>query len=144
MANPQSLAPASETRPIIRLWPLPLLRPKRAASGVAGLRYGSGQRKPCSNVGNVDEQTSARTYSTYLCMICSVSSLVIGAPGSEWTAPTVSGCFFGMNWKGRRREAAGRRNYPEAVPNAEGGSGEYEQQQVGTPTARTRCTTRRV
>jgi len=45
MANPQSLAPASETRPRIRLWPLPPLRPKRAASGVAGVRYGSGQRK---------------------------------------------------------------------------------------------------
>ena len=26
-------------------WPLPPLRPERAASGVAGLRYGSGQRK---------------------------------------------------------------------------------------------------
>jgi hypothetical protein len=45
MANPQSLAPASETRPIIRRWPLPPLRPERTASGVAGLRYGSGQRK---------------------------------------------------------------------------------------------------
>jgi hypothetical protein len=45
MANPQSLATACETRPIVRRWPLPPLRPKRAASGVAGLRYGSGQRK---------------------------------------------------------------------------------------------------
>jgi hypothetical protein len=44
MANPQSPAPAPETRPIIRPWPLPPLRPKRAASGVASLRYGSGQR----------------------------------------------------------------------------------------------------
>ncbi len=34
-----------EIRPIIRPRPLPPLRPKRAASGVAGLRYGSGQRK---------------------------------------------------------------------------------------------------
>ena len=34
-----------EIRPRIRPWPLPPLRPKRAASGVAGLRYGSGQRK---------------------------------------------------------------------------------------------------
>ena len=36
---------SDEIRPIIRPWPLPPLRPKRAASGVAGLRYGSGQRK---------------------------------------------------------------------------------------------------
>src|ERR1700674_1186621 len=35
----------STRSPIIRPWPLPPLRPKRAASGVAGLRYGSGQRK---------------------------------------------------------------------------------------------------
>jgi len=35
---------SDEIRPIIRPWPLPPLRPKRAASGVAGLRYGSGQR----------------------------------------------------------------------------------------------------
>jgi len=36
---------SDEIRPIIRPRPLPPLRPKRAASGVAGLRYGSGQRK---------------------------------------------------------------------------------------------------
>ena len=36
---------SDEIRPIIRPWPLPPLRPKRAASGVAGLRYGSGQGK---------------------------------------------------------------------------------------------------
>ena len=36
---------SDEIRPIIRPWPLPPLRPKRAASGGAGLRYGSGQRK---------------------------------------------------------------------------------------------------
>src|SRR5258706_15323962 len=36
---------SDEIRPIIRPWPLPPLRPKRAASGVAGLRYGSGQHK---------------------------------------------------------------------------------------------------
>jgi hypothetical protein len=36
---------SDEIRPIIRRWPLPPLRPKRAASGVVGLRYGSGQRK---------------------------------------------------------------------------------------------------
>jgi hypothetical protein len=29
----------------LRPWPLPPLRPKRATSGVAGLRYGSGQLK---------------------------------------------------------------------------------------------------
>jgi hypothetical protein len=58
MANPQSLAPASETRPGIRLWPLPPLRPKRAASGVAGLRYGSGRRKKTGG------ETPARSYST--------------------------------------------------------------------------------
>jgi hypothetical protein len=36
---------SDEIRPIIRPWPVPPLRPKRAASGVAGLRYGSGERK---------------------------------------------------------------------------------------------------
>ena len=36
---------SDEIRPVIRRWPLPPLRPKRAASGVAGLRYGRGQRK---------------------------------------------------------------------------------------------------
>jgi len=34
-----------ESRPKLGRWPLPPLRPKRDASGVAGLRYGSGQRK---------------------------------------------------------------------------------------------------
>src|SRR6267378_3697123 len=70
---------------------------------------------------------------------CSVSALVIGAHGKA------SGCcsqserllfgrdtrnlrrsfrrFVGRNRKSRRREAAGRRNYPEAVPNGEGGNG---------------------
>jgi hypothetical protein len=38
-------AHSDEIRPIVRPWPLPALRPKRAASGVAGLRYGSGQLK---------------------------------------------------------------------------------------------------
>src|SRR5216683_2177682 len=38
-------ARSDEIRPIIRPRPLRPLRPKRAASGVAGLRYGSGQRK---------------------------------------------------------------------------------------------------
>ncbi len=36
---------SDEIRPIIRRWPLPPLRPKPAASGVAGLRSGSGQRR---------------------------------------------------------------------------------------------------
>src|SRR5260370_39738676 len=36
---------SDEIRPIIRPWPLPPLRPKRAASRVAGLRYGTGRRK---------------------------------------------------------------------------------------------------
>jgi len=36
---------SDEIRPTIRPWPLPPLRPNRAASGVAGLRYGSGQLK---------------------------------------------------------------------------------------------------
>jgi hypothetical protein len=36
---------SDEIRPIIHPWPLPPPRPKRAASGVAGLRYGSGQGK---------------------------------------------------------------------------------------------------
>src|SRR6266513_3785621 len=31
--------------------------------------------------------------------------------------------FVGRNRKSRRREAAGRRNYPEAVPNGEGRNG---------------------
>jgi len=48
-----------ESRPKLGRWPLPPLRPKRDASGVAGLRYGSppAQDKPCSNVGNVGGQT---------------------------------------------------------------------------------------
>src|SRR5258708_31857445 len=32
--------------------------------------------------------------------------------------------FVGRNRKSRRREAAGRRNYPEAVPNGEGTNGD--------------------
>src|SRR5258708_30639661 len=36
---------SDEIRPTIRPWPLPPLRPKRAASSVASLRYGSGQLK---------------------------------------------------------------------------------------------------
>src|SRR6266550_4407278 len=56
---------SDEIRPVIRRWPLPPLRPKRAASGVAGLRYGGGQRKTNhANVGNVGGQSSARSYST--------------------------------------------------------------------------------
>src|SRR5260370_42259440 len=77
---------------------------------------------------------------------CSVSALVIGAPGKRVdTAPKASGCFFGRdtrnlrrcfrgfvggNRKSRRREAAGRRNYPEAVPHGEGRNGSYAPQQV--------------
>jgi hypothetical protein len=38
------LGPSDEIRATIRPWPLLPLRPKRAASGVAGLLYGSGQR----------------------------------------------------------------------------------------------------
>src|SRR5208282_486126 len=34
--------------------------------------------------------------------------------------------FVGRNRKSRRREAAGRRNYPEAVPNGRGGNGDDE------------------
>jgi hypothetical protein len=49
---------SDEIRPIIRPWPLPPLRPRRAASVVAGLRYGSGQGqdKPWSNIGSVSRQ----------------------------------------------------------------------------------------
>src|SRR5260221_14491814 len=36
---------SDEILPTIRPWPLPPLRPKRAASSVASLRYGSGQLK---------------------------------------------------------------------------------------------------
>ena len=36
---------SDEIRSIIRPWPLPPLRPKRAASGTAGLRYRSGEGK---------------------------------------------------------------------------------------------------
>jgi hypothetical protein len=57
MANPQSLATACETHPIVRRRPLPPLRPKRAASGVAGLRYGSGQLK--TNYALLMSETSA-------------------------------------------------------------------------------------
>ena len=44
---------SDETRPIVRPWPLPPLRPKRAASGLAGssLREWRAQDKPCSNIG---------------------------------------------------------------------------------------------
>ena len=38
--------------------------------------------------------------------------------------------FLGRNRTSRRREAAGRRNYPEAVPNGKGGDGEDGQKQV--------------
>jgi hypothetical protein len=36
---------SDEIRPIIRPWPLPPLRPRRAAYGVAGLRYGNGSAR---------------------------------------------------------------------------------------------------
>jgi len=60
-----------------------------------------------------------------------VSALIIGAPGSEWILlPKRAAAFWeghkkssalfrrvvGRNRKSRRREATGRRNYPEAVP----------------------------
>src|SRR5713226_10520727 len=38
--------------------------------------------------------------------------------GALWEGPV----RFGRNRESRRREAAGRRNYPEAVPNGEGGN----------------------
>ena len=54
MRNP-GLAPS-------RWWPLPPLRPKRAACGVAGLRSGSGQHNPqCSNGESVGEQAATGT-----------------------------------------------------------------------------------
>src|SRR5216683_3216724 len=60
-----------------------------------------------------------------------VSALVIGAPRSERLlfgreTRNLRRCFkrfVGRNRKSRRREAAGRRNYPEAVPNEEGKMG---------------------
>ncbi len=56
---------SDEIRPIIRPWPLPPLRPKRAASGVAGLRYRSGQRKTNhALMSETSAGTSVRGYST--------------------------------------------------------------------------------
>ena len=52
---------SDEIRPIIR----PPLRPKRAASGVAGLRYVSGQGKTNhALMSEMSAETSARSYST--------------------------------------------------------------------------------
>ena len=77
-----------------------------------------------------------------------VSALVIGAPGSEWILlPKQAAAFWeghkkssgffrrfvGRNRKSRRREAAGRRNYLEAVPNGEGRNGENMQKQASSP-----------
>src|SRR2546422_9408669 len=45
--------------------------------------------------------------------------------------------FVGRNRKSRRREAAGRRNYPEAVPNVEGKNGDNAPKQVSTVISRT-------
>jgi hypothetical protein len=58
--------------------------------------------------------------------------------------------FLGRNRKTRRREAAGRRNYPAAVPHREGGNGENGLNQItyvraGTMSSRKRprCSARR-
>src|SRR6266566_5063420 len=40
--------------------------------------------------------------------------------------------FVGRSRESRRREAAGRRNYPEAVPNGEGRNGENGPKQVSS------------
>jgi hypothetical protein len=59
---------SDEIRPIIGPWPLPPLRPKRAASGVAGLRYGSSQHKTnhalMSETSAGKPRTSAQSHST--------------------------------------------------------------------------------
>src|SRR5437016_4417784 len=78
---------------------------------------------------------------------CSVSALVIGAPGkaSGYCSQSerllfgrdtrnLRRCFrrfVGRNRKSRRREAAGRRNYPEAVPNGEGRNGSNARKLTG-------------
>src|SRR6266480_4928672 len=77
---------------------------------------------------------------------CSVSALVIGAPGkaSGYCSQSerllfgrdtrnLRRCFrrfVGRNRKSRSREAAGRRNYPEAVPNGEGRNGSNARKQT--------------
>src|SRR5882762_7521912 len=91
---------SDEIRPTIRPWPLPPLRPKRDASGVAGLRYGSGQRKTnhalMSETSADKPQPEAIPLNIYVHDFCSVSALVIGAPGLRVdTAPKASGCFLG-------------------------------------------------
>src|SRR5229473_4954273 len=48
--------------------------------------------------------------------------------------------FVGRNRKSRRREAAGRRNYPEAVPNGRGGNGGDGLNQIISVRAGTRAT----
>src|SRR5208283_903289 len=48
--------------------------------------------------------------------------------------------FVGRNRKSRRREAAGRRNYPEAVPNGEGENGSNAPRQVPSVPTRTGAT----
>jgi hypothetical protein len=51
--------------------------------------------------------------------------------------------FVGRNRKSRRREAAGRRNYPEAVPNGEGRNGSNAPKQVLSVLSRARPTENR-
>jgi hypothetical protein len=48
--------------------------------------------------------------------------------------------FVGRNRKSRRREAAGRRNYPEAVPNGEGEHGDYGRKRISSVSSRTAAT----
>ena len=85
--------------------------------------------------------------------MCSVSALVIGAPGKASGYCSQSErllfgrhtrnlrCFFrrfvGRNRKGRSREAAGRRNYPEAVPNGERRNGNNAPKESSSVAART-------
>src|SRR6266481_6783455 len=48
--------------------------------------------------------------------------------------------FVGRNRKSRRREAAGRRNYPEAVPNGEDRNGDDARKRALTVLTRTGAT----
>src|SRR5216683_2931194 len=81
-----------------------------------------------------------------------VSALVIGAPRSERLlfgreTRNLRRCFkrfVGRNRKSRRREAAGRRNYPEAVPNEEGRNGDNEPERALSGQAATVSTKREV
>ena len=134
------LGPSDEIRSTIRPWPLPPLRPKRAASGVAGLRYGSGQRK--TNHALMSETSAGKPQPEAIPLNYQVRHEFFsfflphfpGAPKSErpllprragalWEGPVL----FGRNRESRNCEAAGRGTWPEQCP------GKYAAEKVCLP-----------